>query len=50
MLRLQSEAPDLHLERARDLLGGSRIAWCADYWRGERLAQGWWWRGVIEVK
>jgi hypothetical protein len=26
-------------------VGGSRTAWCADYWRGERLVQGWWWRG-----
>ncbi len=40
-----SEAPDLHLERARDRMGGSRTAWCADYWRGECPVQGWWWRG-----
>ncbi len=26
-------------------MGGSRTAWCADYWRGECLVQGWWWRG-----
>ncbi len=41
----QSEAPNLHLERARDYVGGSRTAWCADYWRGECSVQGWWWRG-----
>jgi hypothetical protein len=28
-------APDLHLERARDRVGGSRTAWCANYWWGE---------------
>jgi hypothetical protein len=28
----QSAAPDLHLERARDCVGRSRTAWCADYW------------------
>ncbi len=39
----QSEAPPLHLERARDREGGSRIAWCIDYWRWECLAQAWWW-------
>ncbi len=33
MPQLQSEAPNLHLERARDHVGGSRTAWCADYWR-----------------
>jgi hypothetical protein len=26
-------------------VGGSRTAWCADYWRGECPVQGWWWRG-----
>jgi hypothetical protein len=26
-------------------MGGSRTAWCADYWRGERPVQGCWWRG-----
>ncbi len=41
----QSAAPDLHLERARDCVGRSRTAWCADYWRGERPVQGWWCRG-----
>jgi hypothetical protein len=30
----QSAAPDLHLERARDHVGRSRTAGCADYWRG----------------
>jgi hypothetical protein len=30
----QSAAPYLHLERARDRVGHSRTAWCADYWRG----------------
>ncbi len=45
MSRPQSEAPDLHLERARDRVGGSRTTQCADYWRGERPVQGWWWRG-----
>ncbi len=42
---LQLEAPDLHLERARDHVGGSRTAWCTDYGRGECPVQGWWWRG-----
>jgi hypothetical protein len=41
----QSAAPDLHLERARDRVGRSRTAWCANYWRGECPVQGWWWRG-----
>ncbi len=41
----QSAAPDLHLERARDRVGRSRTAWCADYWRGECPVQGCWWRG-----
>ncbi len=41
------EAPGLHLERARDRVGGSRTAWRADYWRGECPALGWWWRGHI---
>jgi hypothetical protein len=41
----QSEAPDLHLERARDRVGSSRTAWCADYWQGECPVKGWWWRG-----
>jgi hypothetical protein len=36
----QSAAPDLHLERARDRVGRSRTAWCADYWRGECPALG----------
>ncbi len=31
----QSEAPHLHLERARDREGGLESAWCTDYWRGE---------------
>ncbi len=44
MPRPQSGAPGLHLERARDRVGGSRTAWCADYWRGECPALGWWWR------
>jgi hypothetical protein len=26
-------------------VGGSRTAWCADYWQGERPVQGWWLRG-----
>ncbi len=45
MLRLQSEAPNIHLERARDRVGGSRTALCADYWRGECPVRGWWQRG-----
>ncbi len=45
MPRPQSESPDLHLERATDRVGGSRTAWCANYWRGECPVQGWWWRG-----
>ncbi len=40
----QLEAPCFHLERARDCEGGSRIAWCADYWQGECPARGMWWR------
>jgi hypothetical protein len=28
------QAPDLHLERARDRAGSSRTAWRAYYWRG----------------
>ncbi len=44
MPRPQSGALGLHLERARDRVGGSRTAWCADYWWGECPALGWWWR------
>ncbi len=44
MPRPQSGAPGLHLERARDRVGSSRTAWCADYWRGECPALGWWWK------
>ncbi len=44
MPRQQSGAPGLHLETARDRVGGSRTAWCADYWRRECPALGWWWR------
>jgi hypothetical protein len=29
-----SEALIFHFERARDCEGGSRTAWCADYWWG----------------
>ncbi len=39
-----SQQSGLHLDRARDLAGGSRTAWYADYWRGECPARGWWWR------
>ncbi len=46
----QSAAPDLHLERARDCVGRSRTAWCADYWWGEWPALGWWWRGHIYLQ
>jgi hypothetical protein len=49
MLRPLSEATRAHLERARDREGGSRTAWCIDYWRWECLARGWW-GGVNEVK
>jgi hypothetical protein len=45
MPRRYSEAPDLHLERAGDHVGGSRTACCTSYWQGERPVQGWWWRG-----
>jgi hypothetical protein len=38
MLRPQSEAPRLPLERARDLEGVSRTAWWANYGRGGCLA------------
>jgi hypothetical protein len=34
----------LHLERPRDRESGTKTAWCADYWRGECLGTGWWWR------
>ncbi len=34
-----------YIERARDHVGSSKTAWCADCWQGERLVQGWWWRG-----
>ncbi len=40
MPRLWSEAPCLHLERARDREGGSKTAWCTDCWRGECLGRG----------
>ncbi len=40
MPRPQLEAPDLHLERARDRVGSSRTAWCADYWRGSTRSRG----------
>jgi hypothetical protein len=46
----KSEAPNLHLERARDRVGGSRTAWCANYWRGGGLGPGVVVEGVIEVK
>jgi hypothetical protein len=26
-------------------VGGSRTAWCTDFWWGECPVQGWWWRG-----
>jgi hypothetical protein len=48
MPRPWSEVPDLHLEKARDRVGGSRTAWYADYWRGECPAGGWWWRGSLK--
>jgi hypothetical protein len=38
------EAPLLHLERARDCEGGSKTAWCADYWWGECPGRGSRWR------
>jgi hypothetical protein len=44
MLRPQSEATSLHLERDRDHEGGSKTAWCVDYWEGECPAREWWWR------
>ncbi len=37
MPRPQSEAPSLHLERARDYDGSSETVWCSDYWRRECL-------------
>ncbi len=37
----QMFASHLHLERARDCEGGSRTAWCTDYWRGGA------WPGVV---
>jgi hypothetical protein len=40
MAQLYSEAPRLHLERARDREGSSETAWCADYWQGECQAGG----------
>jgi hypothetical protein len=50
MPRPYSGAPHLNLERARDHEGGSRTAWCADYWRGGRPGPGVVVEGVIEVK
>jgi hypothetical protein len=35
-----SEAPRLYLERARDCEGGSKTAWCADYWQTECQGRG----------
>ncbi len=49
MVRPQSEAPCLDLERARDLEGGSETAWCADYWLGECPGRGWWWRELKQA-
>ncbi len=41
MPRPLSESPDLHLERARDSVGGSRTAWCANYlWGGSARSRG----------
>jgi hypothetical protein len=34
------KAQGLHLERARDCEGGSKTAWCADYWWGSAQAGG----------
>jgi hypothetical protein len=34
------EALRLHLERARDREGGSKTAWCVNYWRGSARARG----------
>jgi hypothetical protein len=31
-------------------VGGSRTAWCADYWRGECPGQGVVEKGVLDVK
>ncbi len=39
MLRPLSEAPDLHLERARDHVGGSRTAWRGGSMVGGEVAQ-----------
>jgi hypothetical protein len=50
MSRPQSEAPDLHLKRAKDRVGSSKIAWYADYWRGGAPGPGVVVEGVIEVK
>ncbi len=44
MLRRQSEALFLHLERAGDRVGSSKIVECTDYWQGECSGRGWWWR------
>ncbi len=32
------------LRKARDREGGTKTAWCADYWQGEFPSWGWWWR------
>jgi hypothetical protein len=50
MPRPQSEAPDLHLERARDRMVSFKTAWCADSWRGGAPGPGVVLEGVIEVK
>ncbi len=46
----QSEASRLHLERARDHEGGSKTAWCADYWQEEVPGQRVVMEGVKEAK
>jgi hypothetical protein len=45
----QSEAPCLHLERARGHEGDSETAWCDDYWQGECLGWGWRWRELKDA-
>ncbi len=41
---LESEVPHLYLERARGREGGSKTAWCSEYWRGNCPGRGQWQR------
>jgi hypothetical protein len=49
MPQLQSEAPGLHLKRARDHERGLESSWCTNHWRGRGGVPGYG-VGVEEVK